>query len=82
MSHQGGRVLPTAMSFSARCQCPRGICVRHGADPVINPSADRAELLGLGRVVPARLLDARLGRHQLLPQRGNLGRSGVLIERR
>ena len=45
----------------------------HDADPVINPSADRAEVLGLGRVVPACLLDARLGRRQLQPQRGNLG---------
>ena len=35
-SHQGSRVLPAATSFSARCQCPRGICVRHDADPVIN----------------------------------------------
>jgi hypothetical protein len=41
--------------------------MRHDADPVINPLADRAEVLGFGRVVPARLLDAR---HQLQPQRG------------
>jgi hypothetical protein len=36
-----------------------GTCVRHDADPVINPSADRAEALRLGRVVPARLQNAR-----------------------
>jgi hypothetical protein len=63
-------VAALAMSFSARCQCPRGICVRHDADPVINPSADRAEVLRFGRVMPARLLDARLERRQLQPQRG------------
>ena len=32
----------------------------------------------LGRVVPAHLLDARLGRRQLLPQRGNLGDAGIV----
>ena len=30
-----------------------GTCVRHDADPVINPSADRAEVLRIGRVVPS-----------------------------
>ena len=49
----------------------------HDADPVINPSADRAEVLRLGCVVPAHLLDARLGRRQLLPQRGNFTPSGL-----
>jgi hypothetical protein len=58
-----------ALGASARV----GTCVRHDADPVINPPADRAETLRLGRVVPARLLDARLDRRQLLPQRRNLG---------
>jgi hypothetical protein len=73
--HQGGRVLPAAMSFSARCR--RGICVRHDTDPVINPSADRSEVLRLDCVVLAHLLDARLGRRQLLPQRGNFTPSGL-----
>jgi len=76
-THQGSGVLPGRhlnLTPGARC--------RHDADPVINPLADRAEVLGLGRVVPARLLDARLGRHQLQPQRGNLGcrvRSAIFV---
>jgi hypothetical protein len=39
-------------------------------------------VLGLGCVVPARLLDARLGSGQLKPQRGNLGcrvRSAIFV---
>jgi hypothetical protein len=49
----------------------------HDADPVINPSGDRAEVLRIGCVVPAHLLDARLGRRQFLPQRGNFTPSGL-----
>src|SRR6202158_6131134 len=49
----------------------------HDADPVINPSANRVEVLRLGCVVPAHLLDARLGRRQFLPQRGNFTPSGL-----
>ena len=49
----------------------------HDADPVINPSADRSEVLRLGCVAPAHLLDARLARRQLLPQRGNFTPSGL-----
>jgi MFS family permease len=50
--------------------------VRVGTCAVINPSADRAEVLRLGRVVPAHLMDARRGRRQLLPYRGDLGCRG------
>jgi len=49
----------------------------HDADPVLNPSADRAEVLRLGCVVPAHLLDARPGRRQLLPQRNNFTPAGL-----
>jgi hypothetical protein len=49
----------------------------HDADPVINPSADHSEVLRLGCIVPAHFPDARLGRRQLLPQRGNFTPSGL-----
>ena len=42
----------------------------------------RERLVRLGRVVPAHLLDARLGRRQLLPQRGNLGGRGAVDRNR
>ena len=75
MSHQGRGLLPAMpmlchLASGARARV--GTHVHHDADPVINPSADRAKVLRLGRVVPTRLLDARLGRRQFQPQRGNL----------
>jgi hypothetical protein len=49
----------------------------HDAHPVINPSADHPEVLRLDCIVPPHLLDARLRRRQLLPQRGNFTPSGL-----
>jgi hypothetical protein len=73
---------PRRSDTTPSAECVRFVTERrmtsgHDADPVINPLADRAEVLRLGCVVPTHLLDARLGRRQLLPQRGNFTPSGL-----
>src|SRR6202140_1282249 len=52
------------LALSVHFVTERRMTSGHDADPVINPSADRAEVLRLGCVVPAHLLDARLGRSE------------------